>query len=129
MYKTKVGQDYQEQGTINNAVLFTRVNDVFFRLKDNSIVVYVEKGFMSTETMPGSEEEIEKFNILSNTPMKYTEAEIKDMLAAEGLTFNGGGSNLLIAEMKTAIDEILKGLITTDSSKFFGVEIADWEAA
>ena len=93
------------------------------------IVIYLEKGYLSTLTDEATNEEITKYNVLANMPLSYTQDEIKALLDGSEIIFNASGDNLLIDEMDAAGLQIIKDLITADSSQFFGVDLSEWKEA
>ena len=127
MLKTKTAQNYQLNGVNYSAILFTKIDDIFFRLRDKMVVIYVVKGYEATEAHPTTGEDVLKQVVIGNVPFKFTQAELKDLIDNAGINFNSTGDNLLLDDMAAAGVEIISSLITADSSRFFGVDAAEWE--
>jgi hypothetical protein len=126
MLRTTTEQSYQLDGSVKSAVLFCNVSDVFFRLQDKVCICYVQKGYVSSELDPISNETVERENVLANMPVTFTDAELKTALDAAGYTVNADTNNLILSDFEAGAKAILLDMISTDNSKFFGVSVDNW---
>jgi hypothetical protein len=120
MIETINEETYYEGTQQKTGVIYSEVTLVSFMNKDGVIV---------KETI--EDEELGTLTInraLNTNVLKYTDQELKALIDGTGNTFNSEGTNLLLAEINSYVNDIILKDITDNPGNYYGLTVEKWQA-